>query len=499
MKGYLRIKNVSKFFPGVKALDDVSFDIRIGEVHVICGENGAGKSTLMNILSGNYIADSGSFFYDEEECVFHNPYAAQQAGFAIVHQERSLVNNLSVAENIFVNRQPTKSGVISKKEMYARTRKILDRLKQTDIQPGDLVGRLSPAKQQMVEICKALEQNPKVLILDEPTATVTEVETAILFDTIRELKADGVTIVYISHRLAEIFEICDRVSVLRDGKYQKTCNIKDIVVDDIVKMMVGRDISDERFESYQTDEEVLRVENLSGGRFQNVSFTLHRGEVLGFAGLAGAGRTEVARAIIGADPKTGDIYVHGKKIHTRHPSDAIQNGIGYLPEDRKQDGLFLGMSIEDNIISGNLPYAAPKKLFQKSIITKEAEKAREKLRIVTPSVKRAVHDLSGGNQQKVVIGKWLLVDSEILIVDEPTRGIDVGAKDEIYKLIRDMVASGKSVIMISSDLPEVLRMSDNIAVMYNGSITGILNNRGQEPVGEELIMKYASGLKTETV
>ncbi len=499
MKGYLSIQHVSKLFPGVKALDDVSIDIKIGEVHAICGENGAGKSTLMNILSGNYSADSGSFSYDDAECVFHNPHMAQNAGFAIVHQERSLVDSLSVADNIFVNRQPTKGGLIDKKEMLRQTRELLDHLKQDDIRPTDLVGRLPPAKQQMVELCKALKMKPKVLILDEPTATVTEVETKILFDTIRELKKDGVTVVYISHRLAEIFEVCDRVSILRDGRYQKTFNISDIAVDDIVRLMVGRELSNERFKSFQTDEEVLKVEHLSGRRFEDVSFTLHRGEILGFAGLAGAGRTEVARAIIGADPKTGDVYVHGKKIHTGHPRDAIRHGIGYLPEDRKLDGLFLRMTVEDNVISGNIRHAAPKGLLQRSIITKEAESAKQKLRIATPSVKRPTQDLSGGNQQKVVIGKWLLVDSEILIVDEPTRGIDVGAKDEIYRLIRDMVAAGKSVILISSDLPEVLRMSDNIVVMYNGSVMGVLNNRGEEELGEELIMKYASGLMRENV
>ncbi len=497
MKGYLSIQHVSKQFPGVKALDDVSFDIKIGEVHAICGENGAGKSTLMNILSGNYQADSGSISYDDVECVFHNPHIAQNFGFAIVHQERSLVDSLSVADNIFVNHQPTVAGVINRKEMLRKTQALLEQLHQEDIHPSDIVGNLSPAKQQMVELCKALELKPKVLILDEPTATVTEVETKILFDTIRELKEQGVTVVYISHRLAEIFEVCDRVSVLRDGKYQKTLEIKDIVVDDIIRLMVGRDLSNERFESYQTEEEVLRVENLCGERFRNISFTLHRGEVLGFAGLAGAGRTEVARAIFGADRKTGDVYVHGKKIKATHPRDAIRCSIGYLPEDRKTDGLFLRMTVEENVISGNLRHAAPHHLLQRSIITKEAEAAKEKLHIATPSVKRPTEDLSGGNQQKVVIGKWLLVDSEILIVDEPTRGIDVGAKDEIYRLIRDMVSSGKSVILISSDLPEILRMSDNIIVMYNGVITGKLDNRSGEALSEELIMKYASGLVSE--
>ena len=495
MEGYLCIKNVTKQFPGVLALDDVSFDIKIGEVHALCGENGAGKSTLMNILSGNYSMDKGSISYNNQECSFRSAYEAQQKGFAIVHQERSQVDGLTVADNIFVNRQPVnRLGLIDRRTMLKKTRAILDRLRQFDIDPKDVVGSLSPAKQQMVEICKALDQNPKVLILDEPTATITETEARVLFDTIRELKSQGVTIIYISHRLAEIFEICDRVSVLRDGKYQATRDVKDICMDDIVRLMVGRDIENDRYPCHMQEEEVLRVENLSGERFSKVSFSLHKGEILGFSGLAGAGRTEVARAIFGADPKEGEVYVHGKKVDVKHPSDAIKHGIGYLPEDRKIDGLFLSKSIEDNIISGNIRHAAPRGYLQKSLITRAAEEARQKLHIITPSVKREAIDLSGGNQQKVVIGKWLLVDSEILIVDEPTRGIDVGAKDEIYKLMLDMVSSGKSVIMISSDLPEVLKMSDNIIVMHNGRITAKVNNRGEEAVSEETILRYASGL-----
>lgn len=497
MDNLLRIQDISKSFPGVKALDNVSIDIRLGEVHAIVGENGAGKSTLMNILSGNYAADDGHVFFKGKEQRFSNPYDAQKAGFSIVHQERSLVASLTVAENVFVNRLPTtKYGTIDKKKLYRLTREILDRLKQTDIQPDDLVRSLSPAQEQMVEVCKAMVQQPKVLILDEPTATVTDNEAEILFELIQTLTKEGITVLYISHRLAEIFRICDRVSVLRDGKLIGTEEIKGINIDTIIQMMVGREIASERYPSCALPQEVLRVENLTGERFRDVSFSLHKGEILGFAGLAGAGRSEVARGIIGADPiKGGTVLVNGQKVRIGHPKDAIANGIGYLPEDRKVDGLFLQMSIEENIISGKIKHAAPNGLMKPALITKAAEKYKSDLNIITPSVKRKVVDLSGGNQQKVVIGKWLLVDSDILIVDEPTRGIDVGAKSEIYKLMIRMVQEGKSVIMISSDLPEVLLMSDRIVVMHNGNMMAVLDNRGEKQITEEEIMRYASGLK----
>lgn len=498
MEEILKMIDITKNFPGVKALSDVNMSIMQGEVHALCGENGAGKSTLMNILAGNLKPDSGSILLGGKEIKMQSQRDAQENGISIVYQERSLVEEMSVAENIFANRQPTnKFGLIDGFKLSDAASLVLKELEMDQIKPKALVGTLSPAEQQMVEIAKALSQNPKVLILDEPTATITQTETDILFRKIKRLKKEGVTVIYISHRLAEIFEIADRVSVLKDGKFQGTHNVENIVVEDVIKLMVGRDLSKEHAASSATDEVVLEVDNLTGDRFEDISFKLYKGEILAFAGLAGAGRTEVARAIFGADPiKNGEVYINGTQAKIKSPQDAMRCGISYLPEDRKELGLFLDMSIEQNIVSGCLKQFEKKVFIDDKKITEEAVNSKNSLRIATPSIKRDVVNLSGGNQQKVVFAKWLLVNTDILIVDEPTRGIDVGSKAEIYSILRKMAKEGKSIIVISSDLPEVLEISDRILVMWQGRITGEVTNSETDLISEELIMTYASGVKS---
>jgi ribose transport system ATP-binding protein len=491
---YLTFNEITKTFPGVTALDGVSFAINAGEVHAIVGENGAGKSTLINIIAGNYHADSGFIEIKGKQVRIRSYHDALARGISVVYQDRSLVPNLSVAENIFANRQPRNMfNLISKRKMYEETKRLCDEI-QLDVAPKTLVGSLIPAKQQMVEIAKALSNESELLILDEPTATITEKETKILFEIIRQLKEKGISIIYISHRLQEIFEIADRVTVLKDGKYVGSETVKETTMNRIIKMMVGRDLYIEKYQAVFKEETVLEVRNLSSKRFQNINFFLKKGEILGFAGLAGAGRTEVARAIIGADSfDEGEIYIHNKAVEIRNPEQAIQHKIGYMPEDRKEQGLFLEMAIANNIVSGNLKVVCRNQIVNKKKIIQVADKLKDRLQIVCPDVETLVKQLSGGNQQKVVFAKWLLVNPEILIVDEPTRGIDVGAKSQIYKIIRELLSSGTSIIIISSDLPEILTICDRIYVMHNKRITGELT---RHEATEENIMQYASGIST---
>ncbi len=492
----LEIKDISKSFPGVKALDNVSFNIKRGEVHALCGENGAGKSTLMHILSGIYHQETGDIIIDGSKVFIENQTKAQKMGVSTVYQERSLVDNLSIAENIFAGRQPvSRSGMISWKKLYRETEELLELLEFKNLNPKTLVGKLPPAKQQMVEMAKALSINAKILILDEPTATITENEINTLFDVIRSLQTKGISIIYISHRLSEIFEIADRVSVLKDGKYMGTRNVTEIESNDIVAMMVGRKLFEDEHVSSRTDEIVLEVKDFTTKMHDKVSFNLKKGEILSFSGLAGAGRTELVRAMIGADRSiSGKVIVSGHEQKIRTPQDAIRAGIGYMPEDRKEQGLFLEMSIADNIYSANINFEEDRKSVNRKSVRKVAEGFKAKLNIVTPDVDRRVVFLSGGNQQKVVLAKWLLLDPGILIVDEPTRGVDVGAKAEIYRILKDLAAKGTSIIVISSDLPEVLSISDRIMVMWNGRFTGELE---RESATEELIMHYASGIEAD--
>lgn len=491
----LEVKGIIKEFPGVRALKNVDFDVREGEIHALCGENGAGKSTLMHILAGVYKPEAGDIFLNGQKIEINNQKHAHDLGISIVYQERSLVEGLNVAENIYAARQPVKSlSVINWKKLYADSEKLLKSL-DIDIDPKTMVASLSPAMQQMVEIAKALSVDPKVLILDEPTATITEKEVGVLFKLLGQLKAKGIAIIYISHRLAEIFRIADRVTVFKDGEHVATSDVIDVDNDWLVSKMVGRDLTLKREDRGVADDIVLEVKNFSSDRFSNVNFTLKRGEILSFAGLAGAGRTEVMRALFGADKKTsGEVWIEGKKVDIRKTSDAIENSIGYLPEDRKAQGLFLNMAISHNIVSASMKKISGVLNMDDKKAEKVSREYKEKLKIVTPSIKQLVVNLSGGNQQKVVIAKWLLVNPKIMIVDEPTRGVDVGAKAEIYEILRELTRQGTSIIMVSSDLPEVLSMSDRIYIMHNGRMTGEMN--GSE-ASEEYIIKYASGIMNQ--
>ena len=484
-------KDISKDFPGVKALNKVSFEVKAGEVHALCGENGAGKSTLMHIFAGVFGKDEGEIILDGEPIEIQSQRNANELGIAIVYQERSLVSQLSVAENIFAGRQPVlRLGHVDSGKMNAQSKELLDNLGMR-IDPKALVVSLSPPEQQMVEIAKALSINPKILIFDEPTSAITDAEVVALFAMIKLLRERGIAIIYISHRLSEVFEIADRVTVLKDGEYVATEEVSKVDTNWLINKMVGRDLIFAREEREIADQPVLEVENISGERFSNISFKVNKGEIISFAGLAGAGRTEVMKAVFGADRiYEGRIKVDGKEIRISSPIDAIKAGIGYLPEDRKEQGLFLEMSVTENIASASLDrFKKGIHIIRKQMRTVAIE-FRDKLRIITPSIKQKTINLSGGNQQKVVIAKWLLVNPRILIVDEPTRGIDIGSKAEIYSILRTLAAGGTAIVVVSSELPEVLSISDRIYVMCSGKISGeFLGREATEPQ----VMKYAYG------
>lgn len=485
---------IDKSFPGVHALNQCRFELWAGEVHALVGENGAGKSTMMKILSGIYKKDAGRILYKGQEVEIPNPRAAQLLGISMIHQELNLMPHLTVAQNIFIGREPRQMGIfLEEKDTHQKTQELLDMM-HLKLDPRTKVADLTVAKQQMVEIAKALSFNSEVLIMDEPTAALTEAEIAELFRIIRQLRDKGVGIIHISHRLEELKQISDRITVMRDGRYIDTVPTPDTTIDKIISMMVGRTIYESAPEVPEdaNQEVVLEVKNLNRGRaLKDINFKLKRGEILGFAGLMGAGRTEVARAIFGADPvDSGEIYIQGKKVQIKSPLDAVKYGIGYLSEDRKRYGLALGMDVEMNVVLASL------KKFIKSLGWVHKAKTRstaehfvKALSIKTPSLQQQVKNLSGGNQQKVVIGKWLTADTDILIFDEPTRGIDVGAKSEIYHLLNDLARQGKSIIMISSELPEILRMSHRIVVMCEGRITGELDS---VEATQEKIMTYAT-------
>jgi ribose transport system ATP-binding protein len=489
----LTMNDIDKSFPGVHALDHVHFDVKRGEVHALMGENGAGKSTLMKVLTGIYTKDSGTIEFEGKEVEFHNAKEAQDAGVVIVHQELNMVGHLTVAQNIFIGREFKKGLKIDDKKMNEEARKLFQRL-NIDIDPTDTMSDLTVGKQQMCEIAKAISHEAKVIVFDEPSAALTESEIAELFKIIRDLKEQQLGIVYISHRMDEIKVITDRVTVMRDGGYVGTLITKDCTKDDIINMMVGRVIYEEPKTKSLVPEDapvVLKVEHLNAGKMvQDVSFELRKGEILGFSGLMGAGRTETARAIFGADPKeSGDIYINGKKVEINSPEDAVKNGIGYLSEDRKRFGIVVQKTIAENSTLATLEKYMKGIFINKKKENEVTKKYVDSLATKTPSIDQLVVNLSGGNQQKVVIAKWLVRDSEILIFDEPTRGIDVGAKNEIYKLMNRLAAEGKSIIMISSEMTEILRMSDRIIVMCEGKVTGEL---GIEEVSQEKIMNMAT-------
>lgn len=476
----LEMKGIVKSFGPVKALKGVDFDLRAGEVHALMGENGAGKSTLMKVLTGIYDANEGTIHYNQQEVVYSKPKEAMDAGIVIVHQELNMMNHLTVAQNIFIGREEVQSSFFINDASSIKKAKELFNLLKLDINPTEKVGNLTVGKQQMVEIAKALSMDAKVIVFDEPTAALTESEINELFVIIDDLRLKGVGIIYISHRMDEIARITDRVTVMRDGEYVGTVNTKDTTKDEIISMMVGRAIYEDPKAASTVAEDapvVLEVKNLCAGTaVKDVSFKLHKGEILGFSGLMGAGRTEVARLLFGADKKeSGSIFVNGKEVTIHSPQDAIREGIGYLSEDRKRFGCIVDMTIANNTVMTNLDKYIKGGLIDDGAIVKVSDQFVQSLRTKTPSSKQLVRNLSGGNQQKVVIAKWLEQNSDILIFDEPTRGIDVGAKSEIYTLMNELVAQGKSIIMISSELTEILRMSDRIVVMCEGRKTGELD------------------------
>ena len=489
----LKMQGIQKYFPGVHALDDAQLEIRSGEVMGLIGENGAGKSTLMKILTGIYPKDGGTIEYFGEQIEIHGPKDAQNRGICIVHQELNLMQHLTVADNIFIGRESTKGIFLDKADQNRRTQELLDSLHLT-IDPKAEVRTLSVAKQQMVEIAKALSYNDtKILILDEPSAVLTDTEIDDLFTFVNQLKATGVGIIYISHRMDELKRITDRITVMRDGQYVGIRETAVTEITEIVRMMVGRTIYEEpkTCSAVPADAPViLECEHLNSWQVKDVSFKLKKGEILGFSGLMGAGRTETMRLLCGADPMdSGVIKINGKEVKIKTPKDAVELGIGYLSEDRKRYGLCLNLSITDNTIMSSINKLFKGPFVNEAQADKHSEEYIEKIRTKTPSTKTKVGSLSGGNQQKVVISKWLLRDCDILIFDEPTRGIDVGAKSEIYKLMNQLAQSGKSIIMISSDMPELLRMSDRVVVMCEGRVTGELDI---SEATQENIMTFAT-------
>ena len=487
---FFEMRGISKSFPGVKALDKVGFSVSEGEVRALVGENGAGKSTLMKILNGNYKKDEGQILIDGQEVNITNPQVADALGITIIFQELNLVDDLSIAENIFAGRLAKKGRLVNWKNLNKQAKEMLLRI-GFDVDPKTIVGTLTVAEKQMVEIAKALSRNSRIILMDEPSATLTKKELDALFQIIRDLKAQGVAVIYISHRMEEIFEICETVTVMRDGQIIGTRNVAEVTSDELVEMMVGREL-DSAFpkRNVTIGEEVLRVENLCRkDRRQDVSFSLHEGEVLGIAGLVGAGRTEIMRAVFGVDYiNKMKVYVRGKKARIRTPAAAKKYGIAFLTENRKLEGLTLDFSVKSNIVSANLGSIRKGGITNRKAENKLADEYIEKTRIKTPTREQKVGNLSGGNQQKVVVSKWLNSNPDILIMDEPTRGIDVGAKREIYEIINDLVAQGKAVVLISSELPEVLGMSDRVLVMKDDAIVAELTG---DDINAVEVMRYA--------
>lgn len=472
----LTLKNITKEFPGVKALDDVTINIERGTIHGLVGENGAGKSTLIKVLAGIYQPNKGEIILDGKPCRFNSPIEARRAGISVVHQEIKLAEPLSVAENMFLGNVQLKNGLVDWKGMRRRAREIVEDLGM-DIDINAQVSSLTVAKKQIVEIMHAINNNSRILIMDEPSAVLTDRELEVMFRIVKQLRDKGITIIYISHRLDEIFGLCSNVSVLRDGRHIDTIPVASVDRQGLINMMVGREMGQEYpKEVGNVGGTILEVKNLSRGILQDISFEVKSGEVFGISGLVGAGRTELARAILGIDkPESGEVYVRGKKVHYRTFADAIRDGLGLIPEDRKLQGLVQIMSVKRNTTLVNMKRVLHAGVISSSLEEKLSKEYADKLHVVTPSMETEVQYLSGGNQQKVVIAKWLFQNSEILFLDEPTRGIDVGAKAEIYRLINRMAKEGKTIIMISSEMPELLGMCDRIMVMHEGHKMGELN------------------------
>ncbi len=490
----LEAENVSKAYPGVQALDAVKINLKKAEIHALVGENGAGKSTLIHIFGGICTPDSCKIFIKGKRVEEFKPHKASEYGIGVVFQELSLVNNMSIAENIFVNRQPVnKFGFIDKKKLNKRTKELLD-IFDLKFDPEKKVGSLNTGDKQLIEILKALSKDPEVLILDEPTSSLSRGEIDRLFNLLLKLKDEGMAIIYISHRLQEVFDICDRVSILRDGKYVGTKEVEEVNENDLVKLMVGKELDDfYGFNEKNIGKKYFEVKNFSGSDFNDINFSLLKGEILGVFGLVGSGRTEMAEAIFGISKKSeGEIILNGKTLRINKPIQAMNNGISYLTEDRHSKGLLLDMNIRENLVSSVLKKFAQGSLglMQDKKIADFSREIVEKYNIVTPSIEKKVRNLSGGNQQKVLLGKWVGTDPEVLIVDEPTRGVDVGAKQEIYKYLNEISDRGIGIILISSDLPEIINISDRILVMREGEIVGGVS---QKEASKENILAYATG------
>ena len=489
----IEMRGIDKSFGGNAVLKNAGFLLDDGEVHALMGENGAGKSTLMKILTGVYTKDAGQVIVDGKEVCYNNPQEAEKAGIVFIHQELNVLFDLTVEENMFLGKEIKKVfGICDRKAMRKRVQEILDML-GVDIDPTQRMDELSIGQQQMIEIAKALMIDAKVLIMDEPTAALTQSETEVLFKVVNSLRQKGVSIVYISHRMEEIFELCDRITILRDGTYIDTKRIADIDMNDIVKMMIGREIG-ERYpvRNSKIGDVAFEVKNLNcPGAFENVSFEVRAGEVLGVSGLMGAGRTEIMQAIFGNMPNvTGQLFLDGKEIKNKNPQQAIQNGIGFITEDRKVEGLMLEESIMKNISLANLGRISNGGVINKRKEQELVNKGIEELRIRCFGPQHECNNLSGGNQQKVIFAKWIYTNPKVLILDEPTRGVDIGAKKEIYNIINELVAKGVAIIMVSSELPEVLGMSDRVMVVREGEVRGILN---KEEANQESIMTLATG------
>ncbi len=495
----LEMRNIVKRFPGVLAVNNAQLSLLPGEVHCLVGENGAGKSTLMKILSGAVPLDSGEIRIAGEPVQIQSPHHAQQLGISMIYQEFNLSPYMSVAENIYLGREPRlgKMPFVDWSRMYNESRSLLQRMR-VDIDVRRPIHACSVAQQQMVEIAKAISRNARILVMDEPSATLTDHELEALFELIHELKNQGRGIIYISHRLEEIFQIGDRVTVMRDGQYVDTNPVHALDKEGIIRRMVGRDLTEEfPKEFFAVGKERLRVEGLTRrGVFEDIRFSLREGEIVGLTGLVGAGRTEVARALFGADPiDDGHIFLDGQEIHVRSPQEGIRHGIGLLTEDRKNQGLVLAMSVRENTTLANLKTLVRLLFIDRRREREVTEKYVRELQIKTPTIEQTAQNLSGGTQQKVVLAKWLFSNSKILIFDEPTRGIDVGAKVEIYKLMNDLVRQGVCILMISSELPEVLGMCDRILVMHEGRLAGELI---RQEATQEGIMRLATGAKSLT-
>ncbi len=475
----LEMTGIHKHFHGVHALKGVDFQLRSGEVHALMGENGAGKSTLVKVFCGIHKRDEGDIVLYGKPVNFSNIKESQDAGISMIHQELNMMNHLTVAQNIYIGREPISNGLIDDKKMEEDAAELFARI-GVKIDPSAVLGTLTVGKQQMVEIAKAVSRNARILILDEPTAALTQLEVEELFKIMRDLQSKGIGMIYISHRMDEIKRISDRITVMRDGEYVGTVDTQSVTKDEIINMMIGRVVYEDpktHSEVPEDAEVVLEVKGLRSGKaIRNVSFTLRKGEILGFSGLMGAGRTEVARAIFGADPfDSGEIYVKGQRVKIKTPADAVKHSIGYLSEDRKRYGLMLLKSVAENTAIASMDRYISGGLINDGKLKQEAIEYNEKLRTKTPSIDQLLKNLSGGNQQKVIIARWLIQDCDILIFDEPTRGIDVGAKSEIYTLMNELAKQGKAIIMISSELVEILRMSDRVLVMCEGRKTGELD------------------------